>query len=305
MCEPQQRIDALHERNRKIVLWSLLIAACVPLACGGGDRFEGAAPIVTGDARFDLDAGEERFQLDARSDRNPGTSTGGAVGNDGGAGTGGSAGEAFDAAGEDGESPDALTLDTAPPDPDAPEPDGGSDAGNDAADDTEPDRDAASAADGAAEAEADGGPDAACAAEQVVFRDEDGDGAGDESNATATCSDVPEGWASTGGDCNDRNAEVVPEQTSYFGAGYPAGGNALSFDYDCSGTETADPSQYGAAKTCPGLNLGACSGKGFAPTTRTGAGVNPYCGSTALVECRPQGLSCVSVVIQTAAKRCR
>ncbi len=115
----------------------------------------------------------------------------------------------------------------------------------------------------------------------------------------------PVGWAEVGGDCNDDNKSVFPSQTDYFGVPYDTSGSTKSFDYDCSGHEDPDGSQYGAAPTCPTVALG-CSGDGYIPTMRTGSGVNPLCGSTALRTCKVDAvLGCKTVETTVAPKRCR
>lgn len=45
---------------------------------------------------------------------------------------------------------------------------------------------------------------------ELFYRDSDGDGYGDSSNATVAC-EAPEGYLSTSGDCDDSDAEVHPE----------------------------------------------------------------------------------------------
>jgi hypothetical protein len=112
-------------------------------------------------------------------------------------------------------------------------------------------------------------------------------------------------WTNRAGDCNDGLKEVNPEQKNFFGTGYDAK-NALQYDYDCNGREEADPSQFGRAPDCTGLNLGACNGSGFGPTNRNGPGIDSVCGSTALVECKVVDLVfCGSALSQVSPKRCR
>jgi hypothetical protein len=88
--------------------------------------------------------------------------------------------------------------------------------------------------------------------------------------------------------------------------GYTASSAGLSFDYDCSNHEDADPSQLGAAPACASLTILNCTGTGFANTARTGAGVNPLCGSTSLITCTKSGLNCVGVPsVVPEGVRCR
>jgi hypothetical protein len=144
-----------------------------------------------------------------------------------------------------------------------------------------------------------------CDAPTVYFRDEDGDEYGARDGEQASCSPLGDGWTDEPGDCNDERAEVNPGIGAllYFGEPH-ASGSTSSFDYDCDNVEQADPSQFGAAVACPGTSIG-CNKKGFAPTSRTGPNVNPYCGSTTLVTCTPSGLNCNAIATQVAPKRCR
>lgn len=147
--------------------------------------------------------------------------------------------------------------------------------------------------------------DANCDAPTTYFADSDLDGFGDDATGVASCAPLGSGWVTQGGDCSDKSADAFPGQTQFFSVGYAVtGGN--SFDYDCSGQEVPDATQFGAAPSCGGLAIGSCSGSGFAPTARSGAGVNPLCGSTTLIECKASGISCGSQASGTTeAKRCR
>jgi hypothetical protein len=119
------------------------------------------------------------------------------------------------------------------------------------------------------------------------------------------CEQPAGAWVTRAGDCNDALRDANPEQRDFFGVGYDPG-TTLAFDYDCNGREDPDPSQFGRAPDCSGLNLGACSGSGFGPTNRAGPGVDPLCGSTVLVQCKVMDLVfCGSLVTQVAPKRCR
>jgi len=151
---------------------------------------------------------------------------------------------------------------------------------------------------------ADAGPDACTLV--TWFQDDDKDGAGRTNASVESCDrPAPEGWAEVGGDCNDDNKTVTPDQTDYFGVPYLTAGNTQSFDYNCKNGEEPDDSQYGAAPTCPITTIG-CSGTGYVPTARTGPGVNSLCGSTTLRTCQTDAiLGCKAVVTTVAPKRCR
>jgi len=123
--------------------------------------------------------------------------------------------------------------------------------------------------------------------------DDDQDGFGRSSGEVKACSAPTSGkWARNGGDCNDDNPTVFPMNPQYYSDGYTTAGNALSFDYDCSGQEEEDPGARGAAPTCSSLS---CSGSGFRDTGRTGTGINALCGSKTLVTCSGSLLKCSAV----------
>jgi hypothetical protein len=133
----------------------------------------------------------------------------------------------------------------------------------------------------------------ACSAPTTWFPDDDGDTFGRSSGAISACSPPEQGgWVSVGGDCNDDNASVKPSQSSYEPESFTANAGGQSFDYDCSGTEESDPSQFGAVPSCGALSLLGCKGSGFVATGRIGPGVNPLCGSTSLVSCVSNGVAC-------------
>jgi len=157
---------------------------------------------------------------------------------------------------------------------------------------------------GASAGSADAGEGGACA--QAWFPDGDGDERGRTSGKVIACSPPDEGaWAEQGGDCNDDNSAVSPDRQDYAAEPYMTSGGEESFDYDCSGSEISDPSQVGAAPTCPETVLG-CSGWGYLGTDRSGPGVNPLCGSTATRTCVSNGIDCTAVVgVISEAHRCR
>lgn len=144
-------------------------------------------------------------------------------------------------------------------------------------------------------------PDAACPSPTVFYLDADGDGFGRDDTEAPGC-ELPTGWAAQAGDCADDVASVFPGQTAFFGAGY-AVGSGVSFDFDCDGQESGDDTQADVAPNCSADV--ACDAEGFLATTRTGAGVNPICGSDQLVECSIQLLQCQEDVSSAEPKRCR
>lgn len=93
-----------------------------------------------------------------------------------------------------------------------------------------------------------------------------------------------------------------PGQTRYFGTPYTPMVGGESYDYDCSGSEEGNPSQYGAAPVCGSTFLNCPGGKGFAGLNRPG---NPLCGSNKLVSCRVNGVVCDQVTEAVAPKECR
>jgi hypothetical protein len=144
-------------------------------------------------------------------------------------------------------------------------------------------------------------PDAACSNPTDVYLDGDGDGFGRNDTRAPGC-DVPNGWASQGGDCADDVASAFPGQTAYFAEGYAVGAG-VSFDFDCDGQESGDGSQADVAPSCS--DDAGCDAEGFLDTARTGAGVNPICGSDQLLECSIQLLQCQDDVSTSEPKRCR
>lgn len=122
----------------------------------------------------------------------------------------------------------------------------------------------------------DGDPGGHCTPLVKYYVDADADGFGGGAGTTGCF--APAGTARLGGDCNDRNPDVFPGQPKYFGVGW-ANGKETSFDYDCSGTETAAPGFV------PGRCGSVCS-SGYLATSRGGApSVNAACGSTDFAQC--------------------
>jgi hypothetical protein len=125
------------------------------------------------------------------------------------------------------------------------------------------------------------------------------------------------GWSTDPGDCRDDLADVKPLKTNqpnpplFSGTGYedPTKPANLSFDYDCDSVETPDPSNaYGTEPNCATLLGLNCTGTGYLPASpqRTGAGINPYCGSTKVRDCYKQNATtCAARVIDMLPFKCR
>jgi hypothetical protein len=90
---------------------------------------------------------------------------------------------------------------------------------------------------------------------------------------------------------------VHPGQLAFFAEGYPRPGQPgeVSFDYDCVRGEEADPSNRQVAGDCSSAmaptNCGTLSG--LLPTERSGANVNPMCGSQTFRACNMMGQLCI------------
>jgi hypothetical protein len=147
-------------------------------------------------------------------------------------------------------------------------------------------------------------PDASCSMPVEWFPDDDRDGHGRSDGSVLACSAPGARWAIVGGDCNDDDNQVFPGQTTYFETAYPAAVGD-SFDYDCSETEDPDPEQPDGDPACSSKTVLNCSGSGFAVTGRRGSGMNPLCGSTALLRCMATTLACGEGISTVPAKRCR
>jgi hypothetical protein len=154
-------------------------------------------------------------------------------------------------------------------------------------------------------------PDGGCAGR--IFRDDDGDGVGDISDAIDGACPQP-GWVVQPGDCRDDLEDVFPGQTRFFAEPYEdqtAPGD-LSFDYDCSDAEEPDPSNetLDPPPNCANLLGVGCAGSGFLPFSppRIGANIDARCGSNQLRDCRPETLACVTedtAVADEVAFRCK
>lgn len=150
-------------------------------------------------------------------------------------------------------------------------------------------------------------PDAAGATPscmRVLFRDRDGDGFGSDAPEDQETRCPSAGWVNRGGDCFDATddnhaADVHKEQRLFFSEGYPRPGQPGedSFDYDCSGVEEADPgnraSRPAGACTSASDPSGCATLGGRLPTQRSGASINPFCGSTSVIACNLMIGECV------------
>lgn len=141
-------------------------------------------------------------------------------------------------------------------------------------------------------------PDCGTSAGSLWYPDGDEDGYGRSAEAVQSCSKPASGtWASRGGDCKDNDRNVHPEQTIYFGTPYRAANGSDSYDYDCSGSEEGNPSRLALPAGCDGiLDVLNCRGMGYLREARTGAGVNPVCGSTRVGTCTAMLLSCTTAM---------
>ncbi len=134
----------------------------------------------------------------------------------------------------------------------------------------------------------DAGAEPPCTSPMPWYPDQDEDGYGRQATPTLSCSKPGAKWAGQPGDCNDGNAAVHPGQTAYFGMSYHTSDGADSYDYDCSGKEEGSDGQKAVAQDACAmlLNLAGCAdGSGYLPTTRSGADVNAWCGSTTEQDC--------------------
>lgn len=124
----------------------------------------------------------------------------------------------------------------------------------------------------------------------TLYLDGDGDGYG--GTTTSVGCEGATGWVSQGGDCDDSNPDVHPGQSAYFVQGYvKTGGGEISFDYDCSGSESEAGTNPKAS--CHVMSL-QCVGGGYVPATplRSGPGVDAYCGSDEKLNCVGNSLKC-------------
>jgi hypothetical protein len=145
-----------------------------------------------------------------------------------------------------------------------------------------------------------------CSSPTTFYPDTDQDTYGRSTGTVTGCTAPANGnWSTVGGDCDDNEKDVFPKQPTYFDSSYSTSGGNHSFDYDCSGIEEGAAGEAGAPPGCSSLLGIGCTGTGYVPTTRSGPGVNPLCGSTTQATCRSTGLACTSVVSTAPAYRCK
>ena len=321
-------------RNCPFLLIGFAIASGVISGCGG-DEF-GTIDPGSGDVRDGAADGKSPGIDGSSSGGSGGTggaggsgASGGSSGAGGGGGTGGSAGK--DAGSDSGGGKGGTSADAAS---DGRTDDGlraDADAGRsgDVLDaqgmDTPTGSDGPATQDAPGDSAADGGrdisvsPDASgsdvvCSEPITYYKDVDGDGFGVSTNSTISCTPPGNNWSVLVGDCRDDLPNVKPYTVNspdppvYSGVGYTdmAKPQGVSFDYDCTGTEDADPANaYGAEPNCALLN---CNGVGYASVNpaRTGAGIDPRCGSTTLHRCNGNILNCLVLTEVTSDPyRCR
>ena len=130
----------------------------------------------------------------------------------------------------------------------------------------------------------------------AYYYDGDGDGVGG-AQTEAACESPGAKWVTTGGDCDDGNADVFPGQTRWFGVSYkiamPA--QTSSFDYNCSTREEEKPDQAKASACTAALGANGCTGAGFLPNANSGAIAQSYCGSTRVRACRFTNGVCTAI----------
>jgi len=151
-----------------------------------------------------------------------------------------------------------------------------------------------------------------------LFLDRDGDGFGSDAVEDQTTDCPKKGWASVGGDCLDADLtadkhafEVHPGQLGFFSEGYPRPGQPgeISFDYDCSRGEEADPNNSavapGDADDCSAAGAMVLCGSlgGMLPLARSGADLNAVCGSKTFLLCNDMGSNgCVPELVDRTTK---
>jgi hypothetical protein len=103
-------------------------------------------------------------------------------------------------------------------------------------------------------------------AQQLFYRDADGDGHGDPNAAVTACA-APTGYVGSSDDCCDMvggGADIYPGNTNWYPTGQTVCPGVKPFDYDCDNSETVeyDSDRYGDL-------VGNC---GNYPSCSTGAG---------------------------------
>ena len=246
----------------------ILLVAVLP-ACGGGDFTSKTRSSSTGpDAALD---GSAPSSGSAKGSGGGGNSSGGS-GADAGASAGGDQGS-------------GGTLGTGGTDAGSPGNGGAAGAGGSSAGGT-----ASSGGNGNGGVNGSGG---SCPDPTTWYLDVDQDGYGSDTAKTVVSCTQPQGhYVKIGGDCNDNESKVHPQLTQqevrFFGTPYRARNGTDSYDYDCSGVETGDPSQPKAG-ACVWLSVvGNCAEAGNGYVAETGGGQtssNPFCGSQKLQTC--------------------
>jgi hypothetical protein len=114
------------------------------------------------------------------------------------------------------------------------------------------------------------------------------------SGAGVCCTDKDiDGYtAPCGGDCNDSNASVHPNQSGWFTAPVPIVGG---FDYNCSGVPEK---QYPDLVACVFVSGSTCTGEGW-------QGSVPACGQQGtFMSCKKQGVTCIEDTPSTVTQGC-
>lgn len=133
-----------------------------------------------------------------------------------------------------------------------------------------------------------------CTSDVPWYQDDDMDGYGTSVSVVGCPAPTVGRWALASNDCDDTNRLVHPGQLQYFGMPYKKPDATDSFDYDCSGVEEPDPHLTLAPEDCGLLKLALCgTASGYTMNTRSGPGINPWCGSTTVRSCIPSTLVCM------------
>jgi len=100
-----------------------------------------------------------------------------------------------------------------------------------------------------------------------------------------------DGISDCGGDCNDNDSDVFPNQTAFFTS--PSNG---SFDYNCDNTVTQEHPDLVSCQ----VSGGSCTGSGWEGTTV------PACGAVgSFATCKKQGSTCIKDPIQSLTQGCQ
>jgi hypothetical protein len=270
----------------------LLLVAVLP-ACGGGEFTSKtrSGSNTAPDAALD---GSGSGGDGSASGSGSATGSGGASNSSGGANSGGGQNDGGASAGGDPGTGGTVAT-------------GGADAGSLGNGGTPAGGDSGSAAGGTPSSGGNGsggvdGSGGSCPDPTTWYVDLDQDGYGSDAAQTVVSCTQPQGhYVKIGGDCHDNNGSVHPQLTAtekkFFGKPYRAQNGTDSYDYDCSGKETGDPSQP-IASTCALLTIGGgntCGGTGYSPSTSGGTtSSNRYCGSQKFQACTKSGLTCAT-----------